>query len=66
MSNVISMGDKTGERPVRSFAVDHSAEVIIFHGVRIERLTDDMIQATATRSRRLPSLQNQATAEELK
>ena len=66
MSNVILLSDRADERPGRSFAAGHSAEVVIFHGVRIERLTDDMIQASATRSRRLPSLQNQATAEELK
>ena len=65
MSNVIHLDDKAGERRAKAFATGHSAEIIIFHGVRIERLTDDMIQSSVTRNRRLPSLNNQATAEEL-
>ncbi len=65
MSNVVHLRSKTGEQPKSPFAAGHSAEVIIFHGVRIERLTDDMIQSSAVRGRRLPSLQNQAIAEEL-
>ena len=65
MSNVVLLSNKSGEQPKNTFAAGHSAEVIIFHGVRIERLTDDMILSTAVRARRLPSLQNQATAEEL-
>ena len=65
MSNVILLGDKLSERRNNAFASGHSAEVVIFHGVRVERLTDDMIQTSLVRNRRLPSLQNQATAEEL-
>ena len=65
MSNVILLGSKSSEQRSNAFADGHSAEVIIFHGVRIERLTDDMIHTSDVRNRRLPSLQNQATAEEL-
>ena len=65
MSNVITLGSKTSDRCRSAFAADHSAEVVIFHGVRIERLTEDMIQTSVVRGRRLPSLQNQATAEDL-
>ena len=65
MSKVILLGDRIGERRHSAFAAGHSAEVVIFHGVRIERLTDDMIQTSLVRNRRLPSLQNQATAEDL-
>ena len=65
MSNVVLLSSRSGEQPKNALAAGHSAEVIIFHGVRIERLTDDMIQSSVVRGRRLPSLQNQATAEEL-
>ncbi len=65
MSNVFILNSKSGVRRSGAFAAGHSADVVIFHGVRIERLTDDMIQTSVIRNRRLPSLQNQATAEEL-
>ena len=65
MSNVIHLDGSLSERRAKAFETGHSAEIVIFHGVRVERLTDDMIQSSATRMRRLPSLQNQATAEEL-
>ncbi len=65
MSNVFILNGKSGVRRSSAFAAGHSADVVIFHGVRIERLTDDMIQTSVIRNRRLPSLQNQATAEEL-
>ena len=65
MSNVIHLDGSLSERRAKAFTSGHSAEIVIFHGVRVERLTDDMIQSSATRMRRLPSLQNQATAEEL-
>jgi hypothetical protein len=65
MGNVILFGDKESARAARQFAPGHSAEIIIFQGVRFERLTDDMIAQENTRQRRLPSRQNHATAEEL-
>ena len=65
MSNVIHLDGSLSERRAKAFAPGHSAEIVIFHGVRVERLTDDMIQSSATRMRRLPSLQKQATADEL-
>ena len=65
MSKVIQLDSIVGERRPKTYPSGHSAEIVIFHGVRIERLTDDMIQTSLTRGRRLPSLQNQATAEEL-
>ena len=65
MSKVIQLNGNLGERRARTYAEGHSAEIVIFHGVRVERLTEDMIQSSAIRTRRLPSLQNQATAEEL-
>ena len=65
MSKVILLSDRISKRRHSAFAAGHSAEVVIFHGVRIERLTDDMIQMSLVRNRRLPSLQNQATAEDL-
>lgn len=65
MSNVVLLSSKSGGQRSNAFSDGHSAEVIIFHGVRIERLTDDMIQTSAVRNRRLPSLQNHAIAEEL-
>lgn len=66
MSNVILLADRNSNRAPRIMAEGASAVILIFHGVRIERLTDDMIAQTTPRSsRRLPSLNNQATAAEL-
>ncbi|HEY4994896.1 MAG TPA: hypothetical protein VII21_01220 [Aestuariivirga sp.] len=66
MSNVILLADRNSNRTPRQLPEGASAEIVIFHGVRIERLTDDMIaQATPRSSRRLASLNNQATAAEL-
>ncbi|MDP8998074.1 MAG: hypothetical protein M3O03_13905 [Pseudomonadota bacterium] len=66
MTNVILLADRNSNRPLRIMPEGASAEIVIFHGVRIERLTDDMIAQTTSRStRRLPSLNNQATAAEL-
>ena len=66
MSNVILLADKNHNRTPRILPDGASAEIVIFSGVRIERLTDDMIAQTMPRSnRRLPSLNNQATAAEL-
>lgn len=66
MTNVILLADRNLNRTSRSMPEGASAEIVIFHGVRIERLTDDMIAQTTPRSsRRLPSLNNQATAAEL-
>ena len=66
MTNVILLADRNSNRTPRIMPEGASAEIVIFHGVRIERLTDDMIAQTTPRaSRRLPSLNNQATAAEL-
>ena len=66
MSNVILLADRNSNRTPRQLPEGASAEIVIFHGVRIERLTDDMIAQTTPRSTRmLPSLNNQATAAEL-
>ena len=65
MDNVIFLGDRRAARQEMPLAPDQTAEIIIFQGVRIERLTDDMIEQAKLRLRRLPSLQNHATAEEL-
>jgi hypothetical protein len=65
MDNVIFLGDRRAARQDTPLAPDQTAEIIIFQGVRIERLTDDMIEQAKLRLRRLPSLQNHATAEEL-
>ena len=66
MSNVILLADRNSNRTARIMPEGATAEIVIFHGVRIERLTDDMIAQTISRStRRLPSLNNQATATEL-
>jgi len=42
-----------------------TADIVIFHGVRIERVTDETAENTAPANRRRPALNNQATAEEL-
>ena len=66
MSNVILLADRNNNRNPRIMPEGATAEIVIFHGVRIERLTDDMIAQTAPRSsHRIPSLNNQATAAEL-
>jgi hypothetical protein len=64
MGNVILLQEKWSAKPARQFAPGHSAEIIIFQGVRFERLTDDMIEQSRLRGRRLPSLQNHAMAED--
>lgn len=65
MSNVILL--KGRERAAKSMPLPAgmSAEIVIFHGVRIERISDDMQDSTAPANRRRPALRNQATAEEL-
>ena len=66
MSNVIHLNDMKRNRKVRPLAVGSSAQIVIFHGVRIQRLTDEMIEQTERRAnRRLPSMDNQATATDL-
>ena len=66
MSNVILLADTVHQRKAKPHGEGTSAEIVIFHGVRVERLTDDMIQSSMVRNpRRLPSIHNQATAEEL-
>jgi hypothetical protein len=63
MDNVILLHDRNAERQVKPLPVGTTAQIIIFPGVRFERLTEDMMRATTTR--RIPSLQNNATAEKL-
>jgi len=66
MTNVIQLSDLNHNRKARTLPEGASAEIVIFHGVRIERLTDEMLQEKPPRNhRRLPSLSNQATATEL-
>lgn len=66
MSNVILLNERYRTRGLRSLSPGHTAEIVIFHGVRIERLTDEMIAQTSCRSvRRIASLNNMATATEL-
>jgi hypothetical protein len=66
MSNVILFGERQGGRKASPLPEGHCADIVIFHGVRVERLTDDMIAATAEKtSRRIPIHTSAATAEEL-
>ena len=66
MDNVIHMQGRTMQRESQPRASGSSAEIIIYPGVRFERLTEEMVEATLPqRSRRLPALHNMATAEEL-
>lgn len=66
MSNVILLSSVNRNRSVRAVAVGETAQIVIFHGVRIERLTDDMVAQMQPRTtRRLAPLSNQATATEL-
>ncbi len=64
MDKVIYLQSRSAQRQARVVPSGTNAEVIIFPGVRFERLTDAMVQATQKR-RRILSLHNQATAEEL-
>ena len=65
MTAVIDFASKAKQQKTREAFVG-SAEVIIFTGVRFERLHDDENQVVLrSTKRRLPSRQNQATAEEL-
>jgi hypothetical protein len=62
MASVIALADwpkQTKTRPVP----EHSAEVVIFTGVRFERLRDD--PQPMVRAKRVAASHNQATAEEL-
>lgn len=61
MSNVIQLNGREGAKRPTPLPDGASAEILIFHGVRFERLADD----AAPTNRRLPTLHNQATAEEL-
>ena len=65
MNNVIRLKGREGTKKSSPLPDGMSAEILIFHGVRFERLTDDMIASEIPSSRRLPALNNQATAEEL-
>ncbi len=64
MVNVISMVEHLKLRAHKP-APDRPAEIIIFPGVRHERLECSATTNRKSKSRRLPSLQNQATAEDL-
>lgn len=66
MSNVILFGDRKSGRKASPLPEGHCADIVIFHGVRVERLTDDMIAATVEKiSRRIPAISAAATAEDL-
>lgn len=64
MDNVILLQERRAGHPAKSGPAIGQAEIVIFPGVRIERVTDELPQAAPPR-RRLPALQNHATAEEL-
>ena len=66
MDNVVHMQGRTAQRVNPPLAPGATAEIVIFPGVRFERLTPEMVAAARpARVRRLPALQNSATAEEL-
>ena len=66
MSNVILLSAISRNRTASILPQGQTAEIVIFHGVRIERLTDEMVAIQAPRlGRRIASLSNQATATEL-
>ncbi|MBG1232252.1 hypothetical protein [Aestuariivirga litoralis] len=65
MSNVIYLKGREQGRKSRPLPDGMAAEIVIFHGVRFERLTDDMIDDSKVKNRRLPSRNNQAIAEDL-
>ena len=66
MSNVILLSAISRNRTASIVPQGQTAEIVIFHGVRIERLTDEMVAIKAPRhGRRIASLSNQATATEL-
>jgi hypothetical protein len=62
MLSSISFAERLKARPVKTES-SGPAEIIIFPGVRFERI--DFAAPPARTNRRLPSLNNQATAEEL-
>lgn len=64
MSNVIFLNSRRSTPRAKANPPERMGEVVIFHGVRIERLTDEMIEQ-AKRNWRLPSMTNHAIAEEL-
>ena len=66
MSNVIHLDDTQRNRRTKPLLAGATAQIVIFHGVRVQHLTDEMIEQTERRSsRRLHSMDNQATATEL-
>ena len=62
MGSVIALADWPRQTKQRE-GLEGSAEVIIFTGVRFERLRDEA--QPVSRNARLPNRHNQATAEEL-
>ena len=67
MSNVINWDDMQHNRKARQMPEGATADIVIFHGVRIQRLTDEAVEQVSVRAnRRLPALDNQATATDLK
>lgn len=62
MASVIALADWKKQTKIRE-PQEGSAQVLIFNGVRVERLREE--PQAVPRSMRLPSRHNQATAEEL-
>ncbi len=62
MASVILFAERLKSNPVKAVVMG-PAQIIIFPGVRFERI--DFAAPPHLKSRRLPSLNNQATAEEL-
>ena len=62
MASVIHLAERSKFRPMKT-ATMGPAQIIIFPGVRFERI--DFAAPPHLKNRRLPSLNNQATAEEL-
>ena len=62
MASVINIAERLKLTPQKAEAIG-PAQIIIFPGVRFERI--DFAAPPQLKSRRLPSLNNQATAEDL-
>jgi hypothetical protein len=65
MGEVIRWEKFERKSEARPQAVGHSADIVIFHGVRIERLTDEMMQASLVRNRRFAKMPDQLALEDL-
>ncbi len=62
MASVINIAERLKSRTPKADAIG-PAQIIIFPGVRFERI--DFAKPPQLKARRLPSLNNQATAEDL-